>query len=261
MSYEDLPFPKPNIFEGRSLNSKILIIGSGHSTKQILNQKELLRESFDIIIACNYSFQFFDDIIDYHIVTEKTSKSSNNNVYKSLSAGNFRKDVVRIVNWKGLDLYPSHYTLIKTTRSNFDYNCNVRKYKNNNKEGLLIGPPGKQKFSLGSVMLSAMHFSAILGAAEIYMIGADMCFKDEYDHFYNDQAYRNSVAKIGNAHNIVQVELNGRNYDTTEFFKESAEYIDKAIELYFLGINIYDFSDGLLRKPIKITIDNFLKKV
>lgn len=258
MSYENLNFQKPDIFENTKLNSKVLIIGGGHSTKSILNLKKQIRDKFDVIIACNYVFQFFDDIIDFHIVTEKTSKTSNNNVYQALSSKDFNTKIPRIVNWKGIELYPKKYNLIKTNRSNFNFNCNPAKYKTNDGEGLLIGPVGKQGFSLGSVMLSSIHFSSILGSKEVYLIGADMCFKDEFDHFYKDSVYRNQEMKKKNIHNIVKVQVSGSTYETTEFFKESAEYVDKMIPTIFSGINFFDFSDGLLTAPCKIDIKGFL---
>jgi len=262
MTYNDLKLPTPDVFEGTKQNSKVLIISSGHSVKNILQHKEKLKNKFDVILACNYSFQFFDDIIDFNIVTEKTSDGSKNTVYKILRDGKFRKDVPRIVNWKGIELYPNRYNLIKTTRSNFAFSPNIRKYKCGSHEGLLIGPIGKQNFSLGSVSLSAMHFAAMLGANEIYMIGADMCFKDQFDHFYNDRAYRDrpSELKKANAHKIIKVNLKNQVYDTTEFFKESAEYIDKLIPSLFKDIKIFDFSDGLLMTPKKLDINTFLQE-
>lgn len=261
MSYIDLKLQTPDIFEGTKPNSKVLVISSGHSTKKLMSYKDRLKDKFDAVIACNYSFQFFDDFIDFHIVTEKTSKDSLNTVYKILTDGDFKKDVPRIVNWKGVELYPKRYNLLKAVRANFDYAPDIRKYKHNGHEGLLIGPVGKQNFSLGSVSLSAMHFSAMLGAAEIYMIGADMCFKDQYDHFYPDKAYRDRPEhlKKANSHNIVKVELHGQTYETTEFFKESAEYIDVVTSTLFKDIKVFDFSDGLLNKPTKLDVDEFFK--
>lgn len=259
MKYEDLKYNTPDVFENKFKNSKVLIIGGGHSTKLILDKKEELRNKFDVIIACNYVFQFFDDIVDFHIVTEKTSKTSNNNVYEALKGKDYNLNTVRIVNWKGIELYPQKYNIVKTTRSNFKYNPNIRKYKTNDGEGLLIGPVGKQNFSLGSVMLSALHFSTIIGSDEIYMIGADMCFKDEYDHFYNDSVYRSQEMKKKNIHNIIKVRLNDSDYETTEFFKQSAEYIDKLLLTTFKDIRVYDFSDGLLNTPSKLDIKEFLK--
>ena len=165
----------------------------------------------------------------------------------------------RIVHWKGIELYPSKYNLIKTTRANFDGKPDVRKYKSNGQEGMLTGPIGSQNFSLGSVVLSAMHFAAMLGASEIYIIGADMCFKDEFDHFYNDRVYRDRPKefKKANAHKIVKVNCNGELCDTTEYFKESAEYIDSTISTLFKDIDVFDFSNGLISEAINLDADDF----
>lgn len=260
MGYNDIKLDTPKIFENTKPNSRVLIIGSGHSTSEILTLKNKIKKKFDVIIACNKAFQFFDDIIDFHLITEKTSLTSTNKLHQSLNEKKYRTDVPRILNWKGIDLYDKRYNIVKTTRSNFDYKCNIRKYSNDKYEGLLIGPVGKQKFSIGSVMLSSMHFSAILGASEVYLIGADLCFKDEFDHFYKDMVYRNIQNGIigKNLENIIKVSINGTEYETTEYMKESAEYIDKVIPTLFKDIKIFDFSDGLLSKPCKINIREFL---
>lgn len=262
MTYSDLDLKTPAIFENTKPDSRVLIVASGHSTGNFLQYKEKARKHFDVIIACNYAFEFVDDIIDFHIITEKTSKDSRNTVHKIL-AGDFRTDVPRIVNWKGIEFYPKKYNLFKTTRANFDLKPNIKKYSHNGQEGLLVGPAGKQGFALGSISLSALHFSAMLGATEIYMVGADMCFKDQYDHFYKDRMYRDRPKdlKKSNAHNIVKVGLHGQILETTEYFKESAEYIDKIISTLFQSIKVFDFSDGLLTAPIKLNINEFFKEL
>mgnify|MGYP001608313660 CR=1 FL=1 len=261
MTYADLNLKTPATFENTSPGSRILIVASGHSTGGFLQYKEKARKHFDVIIACNYAFEFVDDIIDFHIVTEKTSRDSRNTVHKIL-AGDFRTDVPRIVNWKGIELYPKKYNLFKTTRANFDMMPNIYKYNHNGQEGLLIGPAGKQGFALGSVSLSALHFAVMLGAVEVYMVGADMCFKDQYDHFYKDRIYRDRPEdlKKSNAHNIINVELNGQKHETTEYFKESAEHIDKLVPTLFKDIKVFDFSNGLLTTPIKLNIEDFFKE-
>lgn len=261
MSYESIQLPDPSTFEGEAPNSKVLILASGHSTKKIMDRKCDLHKFFDKIIVCNYAFEYFDDIADYHLVVEKTSRTSTNDVHQRLAHGNFRLDLPRIVNWKGIGLYPEKYNLIKTARSNFNFNPNIRKYSANGTEGMLIGPTGSQGFSLGSILLCAMHFAGMIGAAEIYFIGADMCFKNEFDHFYNDSVYRKPPAKVkkGNAHKITQVEVDGKMYDTTMFFKESAELIDQMIVSLFSDIKMFDFSDGVMSAPERLDIDSFLE--
>jgi len=260
MGYENVNLPTPEIFEGTKPNSSALIISSGHSTKDILNLKEQIRKKFDVIIACNRAFENFDDIIDFHLVTEKTTNKGGNIVNQILMNGNFSTAIPRIINWKGIDLYPNRYNLIKATRSNFGFNPNIRKYKYNNTEGMLIGPLGKQNFSLGSVTLSAMHFTTMLGSSKIFLIGADMCFKDQFDHFYKDRVYRDTpiTTKQANSHKIVNVKVGENNYTTTEFFEESAKYINKMAETIFKDIEITDFSDGLISSVKKIKINDYL---
>ena len=252
--------PKPDIFEGTKPNSSALIISGGHSTKQILERKKEVRKQFDVIIVVNRTFQFFDDIADFHIITEKTSISSDLTNSKLLHTNNYRTDLPRIINYKGIEFYPKKYNRIQTNRSNFNFAPDIRKYSHNGHEGLLTGPIGKKKMSIGSVTLSAMHFAGILGSNKIYLIGADMCFKDEYDHFYKDNIYRKtpSWVKKEHRHNIVRVEVDGRFYETTEYFKQSAEYISSMITTIFKDVPIFDFSDGLLKNTNKINISNFL---
>ena len=54
MSYESLSFNTPSVFEGTKPNSKVLIIGGGHSTKAILEHKNKLRQKFDVEIEYYY---------------------------------------------------------------------------------------------------------------------------------------------------------------------------------------------------------------
>lgn len=258
--YSSIKRCTPQEFEGRK-NERVLIIASGHSTKGILKHKKKIRCIFDAIIVCNYSFQYFDDISDYHIVSEKTSKTSTNDVYKKLSEKEYRLDVPRIVNWKGLHFYPDKYNLYKTLRSSFNNEPDIRRYRRGDEEGLLTGKQGSQGFSLGSVLLCTIHFASIIGANEIYTIGADMCFKDEFDHFYSDDVYRKPPKKVKtkNAHKIVEASVNGQIYKTTAYFKESAEEIDRMIVGPFSEIKFFDFSDGLLNNVKKIKIDKFIE--
>lgn len=258
MPYADMNFDTPEVFKDKYKDKNVLIISGGNSTSQILHRKQEVRDKFDCIITVNYAFSEFDDIIDFHLVTEKIAE--NNWVYKKLNDGKFRTDVPRILNWKGILQYDNRYNIYKTARSNFNGNPDVREYKKDGHEGLLIGSASSQSFGLGSVTFSAMHLSGILGAKSIYLIGADMVFKDNYDHFYKDRVYRDEQhkVKISNRHKIITVECNGKTYETTLYFKETAEYINKMANEYFKDIEINDFSDGLLENFNKLNIDKFL---
>jgi hypothetical protein len=260
MSYEDIKYPKPTVFEGIYPGSSVLVIGSGPSTQNIVEYKTQLKDTFDVIVVLNYSFKFFDDVSDFHLVTEKTSKSSLNQVPVWLRDGNFNKQTPRVVNWKGIDQYPQDMNLHKLTRSKFDENSfNPRRYRNGDTEGLLVGPVSYQNFSLGSSVLCGMHFATMLGASSVYLIGADMLFRDEYDHWYKDRAYRNPAkgTKAINQHDIVDVECEGVKYKTTAYFRDSAKYIDDVIPTLFSGIDIYDFSKGLITVAKSVNVGEF----
>ena len=200
----------------------------------------------------------------YRIV-EKTNKNLKNNIiHKILREGEYRTDLPRIINWKGIELYDKRYNLSKTTRCNFKKFPNIREYNHNGQEGLLTGPVSSQGFSLGTVSISAMHLAGILGVKDIYLIGSELIFKDDSDHFYKSRMYRDdqkNVKSKSNRHIIIDVEKNGKSYKTTKYFMESAKYLDDVIENEFIknGINIFDFSDGLITKAINLDIHEFLK--
>jgi len=259
MSYLDLKLKTPEVFEGTRPNSKVLIISNGNSTAGIVDKKNILKKFFDAIIVVNLGLKYFDDISDFHIVCEKISDTSDNKVFPELNAGKYRLDVPRLFNWKGIEYYDPKYNIHKITRNRFDGNPDIRHYRKGNSEGLLIGPASSNNLSLGSVTLSSMHFACMLGASEVYLIGADMMFKDESDHFYPDRAYRDGQkqTKAKNKNHVVEVELNGRTYQSTDYFRDSAKCIDDMIVGPFKDVKVYDFSAGLITKAIPLKVDDF----
>jgi hypothetical protein len=264
MAYKDVKLQTPSAFRNKFAGKNALVISSGHSTSAILDYKDKIREKFDVIIVVNYAFQYFDEIADFHIVVEKTSKSTKNNIiHKLLSEGDYRTDVPRIINWKGINLYDKRYNLYKTTRNKFNGSPNIRKYVCAGNEGLLVGPESSQGFSLGSVTLSAMHFAGIIGVKDIYLIGADFMFRDNFDHFYKDRVYRDGQINVkkSSRHKIVDVEKNSKSYKTTKYFAESAEYMSKVIDEEFVksGVGVFDFSNGLVTSAVCLDINDFLK--
>ncbi|KKM05269.1 hypothetical protein LCGC14_1755810 [marine sediment metagenome] len=257
-------YKTPDVFINSAVNKKVLIISSGDSTSKILKYKDNLRNKFDIIICVNYSFKDFDDFIDYHIVIERTLGTEPKSVAKSLSKKNFRTDVHRIVSWNGIHLYDQKYNLYKTNRSNFNLNPDIRKYRYNGHEGLLSWKPRASLWSTGTVALSAMHFAGIIGASDIYLIGNDLYFKSEFDHYYKDKAYRDEkeFSKIDKKHrvSIIDIEHKGKKVQTLGIFRDSAETLNELIPTLFKDINIYDFSDGLITTAINLDIDKFMKE-
>lgn len=245
-------------FENKHKGASVLIIGTGHSTKTLVSYKDKLRDKFDVIVGLNFSTKDFEDQLHYQVIMEKNPVV----IYEDMKKRPYRKDLIRILNKKGLDKFPKDIIAIPATRSHFDGEPNIRKYKHNGFEGLLVGPAGNKGLSVGSVTLNAMHFSSILGAERIYLMGADLIFRDEYDHYYPDHHYRKSKTKLANRSPIIDVQFEGKTYKTTKFFQESSVYIDKVISTFCAraGITVYDFSHGLIQNAVRLNIDEFMKE-
>ena len=261
-AYLKLPYNTAAKYEGKHPGSRALVISNGHSTSHIVDKKAVLKNYFDCIIVVNRGFEFFDDVADYHVVCEKISPTSMNRLYMTLNAGNYRTDMPRFFNWKGIQHYDSRYNVHKLVRNYFDGKPNIRRYSNGTTEGLLIGYPSSNNMALGSVTLSSMHLASILGAKEIYLIGADMMFKDNSDHFYQDRAYRDGQkqTKAKNLNHVVSVEHRGKTYQTTDYFRDSATCIDKFIKDSFSKeLQVFDFSDGLITAATPLDPVEFFK--
>jgi len=254
----------PEEFIGTRPNSKILVIGSGPSTSKILKYKDKLRDKFDAIICVNYSFQDFDDVSDFHIVVERQKKTDPITVPGAVNKGNYRTDIPRLVNWQGSELYDPKYNLYKTTRSNFYFKPDIRKYKHNGSEGLLYWTQKSKGWSSGTATLSAMHFAAMLGASEIYIIGCDLCFRDEFDHYYKDKVYRDPehVKKVQPKHRmeIVNAKLGEQIVVTTNLFRDAAETLDEVIPTVFKDVKVHDFSNGLIKAAVSLNVEEFFKE-
>ena len=261
--YFKCPLKTPEEFIGTKPNSKVLVIGSGDSTADIIKYKYNLKDKFDAVICLNYAFQDFDDVSDFHVVVENQKKTDPITVPGFIDAGNYRSDIPRLVNWQSYLLYNPNHNLYKVTRSNFFLKPDIRKYKHNGSEGLLYWKQKSRGWSSGTAMLSGMHLAALLGADEIYIIGADLYFKSEFDHYYKDKVYRdpNHVKKVQPKHrmDIVEVKLGDKIVTTTNLFRDAAETINELIPTVFKDVGVFDFSNGLLTEAIKLDIDEFMK--
>ena len=260
MGYYDVQLETPSVFKGAHKGSSVLIISNGPSAKFVLENKQLCRDRFDVIITTNHGFKDFEDIADYHLCTEKTSPT--NKVPEMLNSGSYRTDLPRIFNWKGIETYDSKYNLFKTTRLPYQPGFYIMEYEQNNgQHGLFTGPVNSRNMATGSVTLQCMHLSAIFGAKEIFLIGADLIFRGEHDHYYPDNQYRDpeeqGKLKPKNRVHIVEVEHEGKTYQTTDYFRDSAECLDDMITGPFVNIPTYDFSNGLVSKAIKLDVNNF----
>ncbi len=257
MSYDTLNYQTPqdlaNIHDGK----RFLIIGSGTSTKQLVPFKDQIKDKFDVVIGINLTTLEFEKQMDYHLIVEKNPKK----MYEPMNNGthNYRRDLPRILNWKAIGYFPEDIKIYKTTRNRFDGKADIRKYVHGGREGLLIGPPDSKGLSAGTSTMQALHLAAIMGAKEIYVVGLDLLFRDQFDHFYPDNIYRKSTTKKANRSPIVKVKHKGKEYESTEFFRESAKFFDFVITTYCKkeGISVYDFSDGLVTKAIAVDMNKY----
>ena len=249
-------------FKNKHVGGKILIVGCGNSAAKLIPYKNKVHNYFDAVIGANKAFVEFDSIMDYHLVAEKVTERIKDLFATILNVGDFNVNTPRMINFKGIRFFDENkYNLFPITRGKHNGDVDLRSYSKTHVDGsitvgFLSGPPGSDNFSLGTVMMQSIHLACILGALDIYMIGADMVFKNNFDHFYNDRIYRDKIiGKKSNQHKIVKVgEL-----ESTRYFVESAKFLDGFIDgnLKQKGINVYDFSDGLITKAKKLDLDTF----
>lgn len=252
--YVEMNYPTPDKFANKYPKSKILVIGTGVSTKKILPYKHLLREKFDAIIGVNFSIKDFEEEMDFHVVAEKSPPTLFISPDKG---GEYRKDLPRVFNWKTIKKYPKDMNFVKITRNNFDGKPNIQSYKANDTEGLMTGPLNEDSLAMGTVILQSMHLACILGCSELYLVGADYVFTEKLDHYYNDRLYRDAKKHWGTP--IITVEHEGKTYSTLRFFKDSAYYVNEVINTMCkpAGIDVYSFSDGLVTAASKLDVDQF----
>jgi hypothetical protein len=252
--YVSMKHNTPQSLKGKHPGSDILILGTGVSTQKTLVYKEKLREKFDAVIGVNFAIKDFEQEMDYHMVAEKGIIKPFMNKESGKLA--YRKDLIRVFNWKIVDKYPKDMNFIKSNRNSFDGKYDFREYRYSGTEGLLSGPRGVDKIALGTVILQSMHLACILGAKNIYLSGVDFVFTKEYDHYYKDKLYRDMVRDWSTP--VIKVKHDGKEYTTLRYFKDSAEFLGSIIkELDKIGVGVHSFSDGLLKEAKYIDIDDF----
>ena len=262
MEYSEVNYKTPNAFKNVHPNQSALIIGTGPSTEELVKYKDKLKDKFDIIIGLNFATNDFEDILDYHVILEKNPARAYTEMKQF--PDKFSKAIPRILNWKTLHRFPKDLNIYKATRANFKLKPDITKYKHNGEEGLLIGPAGgKRGLSSGTVVSNAIHFACIMGIKDIYLAGADLVFKGQFDHYYPDNNfYRKSKTKIANRSPIVKVQHKGKEHETTELFRDSARFVNEIVKTQCTprGINVYDFSDGLISEAKELDMGDFFKK-
>ena len=148
-AYLKMKLKSPSIFKDTFVGKSALIIATGMSTRNMVKYKDVLKDKFDVIIGLNFSTVDFEDQLTHHLLLEKKPVQSYEDMKKNPKK--YRKDLPRILNFKGLHRFPQDLNIIKATRTNFDGKPDIRKYSNNNCEGFLNGPLNRQGFSVGSV--------------------------------------------------------------------------------------------------------------
>jgi len=255
--YDILEYQTPQTLAGLYRDKTFLIIGSGTSTNKLIPFKDKIADRFDVVIGINLTTMEFERQMDYHLIVEKNPKL----MYGPMENGEhkYRRDLPRILNWKAIQYFPQDIQIYKTTRYNFNGRADIRKYAHSGCEGLLIGPLDKTGLSSGTASMQALHLACIMGAKNIYLVGADLMFKTQYDHFYPDNLYRKSTTKKANRSPIIKVDHNGIERESTEFFKASATFFDFVISTYCKEacINVYDFSDGLISEATRVDLCEF----
>jgi hypothetical protein len=254
--YLSKPYPTPQALRNRHLGADILIIGTGTSTAQLIPYRDQIRARFGCVIGLNFATKHFEDVLDYRLIVEKKADS----FLADLHSRPYRKDLPHIINWKSIDQYPKDLPLYKTTRCNFDFQPNLREYHLDGQEGLLIGPQDSIGLSAGTVTAQALHLACIMGASSVYLVGADLMFREGGDHYYGGNYYANSKTKPANRSPLVTVEHQGQQVRTTEFFYKSAQFIDRVIETHCktAGVAVYDASAGLITKAQDITLERLM---
>jgi hypothetical protein len=253
-AYLKIPLPTPQIYKNKYVGGSALVIGTGLSTTSLIKYKDRIKSKFDVIIGLNFSTKDFEDEMTHHLVLEKNPVQT----YTQMKENKFRRDLPRILNFKSLHRFPKNANIIKATRSFFSGKPNIREYHWRDEEGFMNGPPDKQGLSLGSVGLHGLHLAGIMGCSHIYLIGIDFIFGKRDDHYYKDRYYRDN-AKEEHKSPLTKVEHNGKIYQTTNYFRDSAKLVDKVIETMCRpnGIEVFSFSDGLVASARKLDLDEF----
>lgn len=249
--------------EGRHPGSRILVVATGPSAKEVLPFDARLHERYDVVVGLNGTVTMVDHL-DYFLSVE--SKAHLWDWYHHPVP----PSVTRCVSESGLRFAEQEgrpdaqadqsYLLLRHV---YKREPDIRHYRNKaGEEGILVGPRGETHLGRGTVTLQAIHFASMLGAREIHLIGADLHFRGPIQHFYGQHEYgthevdgkRYHALDVENRMNPIVTTTHPRSgqvVESTLHFVESAGYIDEVVRkvLPRVGISVIDFSDGLLAAP------------
>lgn len=263
MDYETLEYHTPENFKGLYTNKSALIVSTGPSTKKLIKYKDIINKKFDVIIGTNYSILDFEQQLNFHVVMENWPKLLGNQLKKA----NYRRDLPRVINYIALRFLPKDINVVKATRCNFNHKPNLFEYKTDDGEGLFEGytPVRNRGAYFGSVSLQSFHLACILGCTNIYFIGSECLTKKEL-HYYEDYKGKDIRDNMTNSAvrppDIIKVQHNGKEYNSTPVYKLTADYINSLIidQCRPNNIEVFDFSGGLLTEAEQLDIDVFMNK-
>ena len=256
--------------EGRYPDSRVLIVATGPSAEKILAYDDRLHDRWDVVVALNGSVEHVRNMDVFLSVESKAylwdwfQAPTPPNVIRCVSESS-----IRLAREAG---HPEPQPALYLLRHVYEHPVDIRHYRNaQGEEGLLSGPRGETGLGPGTVTLQAIHLAAMFGAREIDLIGADLHFRGEVQHFYGGKEYGTHEVDGKRYHRLdVERRLNpnvvtthpgtGREVETTLHFRESANFIDTVIREHVVpaGIRIRDFSDGLISTVERADIDEVM---
>lgn len=247
-----------SVLEGRHPGSRVLIVATGPSAKQVVPFDARLKERYDVVVALNGSIAHVTSA-DYFLAVESHAHLWD---WYHHPVG---PHTTRCVSESGLRYareagQPDTQPALLLLRHLYETPVDIRHYRNAaGEEGLLNGSRGETRLGRGTVTAQALHFAGMLGASVIHVIGADLHFHGPVQHFYGQNEYGTHEVDGKRYHRLdTERKLNpiveavhpetGEIVETTLHFRESAEFIDEVIRDVFppAGIRIADFSHGLI---------------
>jgi len=211
----------------RNINNRkesCLIIGNGPSTKSILNKKL----DYDVVIGVNRAMEHFP--LDYWMVMEADAihydwlKNTKNKCPLICN----KKIAHRLPNKNTIPCwrkYEDHFNLSNP----FIYKHDAKPFIKKGDEALLIGPINKIGLSVGTVVSQAIHFACILNVGKIDIIGFELFFDKNVDHYYGGQFYRDDIKKhTRDKDGLKLVTVDGKL--TVNYFADSVPFLRKLIK-------------------------------
>jgi hypothetical protein len=259
--------------EGRHPGARILVVATGPSAKEVLPYDERLHDRYDVVVGLNGSVDMVEHI-DYFLSVE--SKATLWDWYHHPLPDR----VIRCVSESGVRFARENGRPDEQAERSFlllrhvyEQPPDIRHYRNAaGEEGILVGPRGETALGRGTVTLQSLHFTSMLGASEVHLIGADLHFRGPIQHFYGQHEYGTHEVDGKRYHRLdVEAKMNpmvttthprtGQEVESTLHFVESAAYIDEIIQgpLADAGVSVVDFSDGLLTAPRRADFATYME--